>query len=286
MAQAEWTDAFVRRLAELRWVEGKTVAIEYRWLAGDFERAPSIMAELVSRKVDVIVTHSTPSALAAKQATSGIPIVFASAGDPVGNGIVASLARPTGNVTGLSVASSVLAAKMVELLRELLPNLRRLAILFHVGNPVTALQTNEVKAAADKFGFELAVIEICRAEEIARAIEALQARADALIVPSTPLYNNNRDEINSAALKARLPTIYFDRIYVEAGGLMSYGPNWPGMWRRAADYVDKILRGAKPADLPVERPMTYSLTINSKTADALGVKLTWAMLVRVDELIE
>jgi putative ABC transport system substrate-binding protein len=285
-AQAQWTAAFVQRLRELGWVEGQTVAIEYRWVEGRFQRSPAIIAEFVRLKVDVIVTHSTPNVLAAKQGTSVIPIVFPSAGDPVGNGLVTSLARPGGNVTGLSVQSSELAQKLVQLLRDLLPNLGRLAILYHVGNPVTELQTDAVKAAAGKFGFDVAIVEIRRAEEIAPAIEALKGRIDALIVPSEPLYNTNRIRINSLALGAQLPTIYFDRVYVETGGLMSYGPNWRSIWRRAAELVDKILRGAKPADIPVEQPTTFELVINVKTAKALGLSLPRIMLARADELIE
>jgi len=183
-AQAKWTTAFVQRLHELGWVEGQTVAIEYRWVEGRSERSPAIIAEFVRLKVDVIVTHATPNVLAAKQVTSVVPIVFPSAGDPVGNKLVTSLARPGGNVTGLSVQSSDLAQKVVELLRELLPNLRRLAILYHIGNPVTALQTDAVKSAAGRFGLDVAIVEVRRAEDIAPAIEALKDRAEALIVPS------------------------------------------------------------------------------------------------------
>jgi len=285
-AQSQWTAAFVQRLRELGWIEGQTVAIEYRWAEGRFERSPPIIAEFVRLKVDVIVTHSTPNVVAAKQATSVIPIVFPSAGDPVGNGLVTSLARPGGNVTGLSVQSSELAQKLVQLLRDLLPSLGHLAILYHVGNPVTELQTDAVKAAADKFGVDVDVVQMRRAEEIAPAIEGLKGRIDALIVPSEPLYNANRIQINSLALGAQLPTIYFDRIYVETGGLMSYGPNWPSIWRRAAELVDKILRGAKPADIPVEQPTTFELVINMKTAKALGLSLPRIMLARADELIE
>ena len=219
-AQAKWTTAFVQRLHELGWVEGQTVAIEYRWVEGRSERSPAIIAEFVRLKVDVIVTHATPNVLAAKQVTSVVPIVFPSAGDPVGNGLVTSLARPGGNVTGLSVQSSDLVQKAVQLLRELLPNLGRLAILYHIGNPVTALQTDAVKLAASRFGLDVAIAEVRRAEDIAPAIEALKDRAEALIVPSEPLYNTNRIQISSWALKAQLPTIYFDRVYVETGGLI------------------------------------------------------------------
>ena len=248
-AQAQWTAAFVQRLRELGWVEGQTVAIEYRWGEGRSERSPEIIAEFVRLKVDVIVTHATPNVLAAKQVTSVVPIVFPSAGDPVGNRLVTSLARPGGNVIGLSVQSSELAPKVVELLRDLLPNLGRLAMMYHIGNPVTALQTDAVKAAAGRFGLDVAIVEVRRAEDIA-AIQALKGRADALIVPREPLYNTNRIQINSWALRAQLPTIYFDRLYVETGGLMSYGPNWPSLWRRAAEVVNKILHGTNP---PISR---------------------------------
>jgi putative ABC transport system substrate-binding protein len=285
-AQAQWTVAFVQRLRELGWVEGQTVAIEYRWVEGRFERSPAVIAEFVRLNVDVIVTHATPNVLAAKQVTSAIPIVFASAGDPVGNELVTSLARPGGNVTGQSVRSADLAQKLVELLRELLPNLRRLAILSHIGNVVTSLQVNAVQAAARSFGLDVAIVEIGGAEDIAPAIEKLKARSDALIVPSEPLYNTNRIQISSLALRAGLPTIYFDRVYVETGGLMSYGPNWPSMWRRTAEFVDKILRGAKPADIPVEQPMTFAFVINLKTAKALGLTVPRISLARADELIE
>jgi len=285
-AQAQWTTAFVQRLRELGWVEGQTVAIEYRWVEGRFERSPAIIADFVRLKVDVIVTHATPNVVAAKQVTSVIPIVFASAGDPVGNKLVTTLAHPGGNVTGLSVQSSELAQKVVELLRDFLPKHDRLAMMYHVGNPVTALQTDAVKAAAGRFDLNVAIVEVRRAEDIAPAIEALKGRADVLIVPSEPLYNTNRIQINSWALRAQLPTIYFDRVYVETGGLMSYGPNWPSLWRRAAEMVDKILRGAKPADIPVEQPRTFELVTNLKTAKALGLAIPESFLLRADEVIE
>ena len=285
-AQAQWTAAFVQRLRELGWVEGQTVTIEYRWVEGRFERSPAIIAEFVRLKVDVIVTHATPNILAAKQVTSVVPIVFPSAGDPVGNKLVTSLARPGGNVTGLSVQSSELAPKVVELLRDFPPKHGRLAMMYHIGNPVTELQTDAVKAAAGRFGLDVAIVEVRRAEDIAPAIEALKGRADALIVPSEPLYNTNRIQINSWALRAQLPTIYFDRVYVETGGLMSYGPNWPSLWRRAAEVVDKILRGAKPADIPVGQPRTFELVINLKTAKALGLAIPESFLLRADEVIE
>jgi ABC-type uncharacterized transport system substrate-binding protein len=285
-AQAKWTAAFVQRLRELGWVEGQTVAIEYRWAEGRSARSADFIAEFVRLKVDVIVTHATPNIVAAKQVTSVIPIVFASAGDPVGNALVASLARPGGNVTGLSVQSSELAQKVVQLLRELLPTLGHLAVLSRPDSPVTALQTDAVRAAAGRFGLDVAVAEVRSAEDIEPAIAALKGRSEALFIASDPLFNTNRTRINALTLTARLPTIYVDRLYVETGGLMSYGPNWMSMWRRSADFVDKILRGAKPADIPVEQPTTFELVINLKTAKALGLSLPRMLLVRADELIE
>lgn len=285
-AQAQWTAAFVQRLRELGWVEGQTVAIEYRWAEGRFERSAEIIAEFVHLKVDVIVTHATANVATAKRVTSVIPIVFPSAGDPVGNSLVASLARPGGNITGLSVQSPDLATKVVDLLRELLPNLGRLAALSRTSNPVTVLQTDAVRATAGRVGLDVAIAEIRGAEDLVPAIEALKGRTEALFVASDPLFNTNRIQINASALRAQLPTIYLDRLYVETGGLMSYGPSWPSMWRRAADFVDKILRGAKPADIPVEQPTTFELVINIKTAKALGLTLPRMLLVRADELIE
>ena len=270
-AQGQWTAAFVQRLRELGWIEGRTVAIEYRWAEGRSERFAEIAAEFVRLKVDVIVTSGTAAVLAAKQATSVIPIVFAVAGDPVGTGLVASLARPGGNVTGLSIQQTDLAGKRLELLREVVPGLRRLAILANVGNPAAVLEMGEVQAAARTLGLEVATFEIRRAEDIAPAFEALKGRADALYVCADPLVITNRIRINTLALGARLPTMHGVREYVEAGGLMSYGPNFPDLFRRAADYVDKILRGAKPADLPVEQPTKFDLVINLTTAKALGL---------------
>ncbi len=281
-AQAQWTAAFVQRLHELGWVEGQTVTIEYRWAEGRFERTPAIIAEFVR----LIVTHATANIVAAKQVTSVIPIVFPSAGDPVGNGLVASLARPGGNITGLSVMGSDLANKVIDMLRDLLPNLGHLAVLSHIHNPVTMLQRDAFRAAAGRFGIDVATVEIRRAEDIAPGIEGLKGHAEAMFSTSDPLFNTNRIQINTSALRARLATIFLDRLYVESGGLMSYGPRWPSMWRRAAEFVDKILRGAKPADIPVEQPTTFELVINVKTAKALGLTLPRRLLARADELIE
>jgi putative ABC transport system substrate-binding protein len=285
-AQSQWTAAFVQRLRELGWSEGRNVAIEYRWAEGRSERFAEIAAEFVRLKVDVVLTHNTPPVLEAKRATSLIPIVFATAGDPVGSGIVASLARPGGNVTGLSSQQPDTAGKRLELLRELVPGLHRLGILTDVGNPYAALDVNEVRGAARTLGLEVDTFEIRRAEDIVPAFEALEGRAQALYVLTVPLLFANRVRINTLALATRLPTMHGVREYVEAGGLLSYGPNWPHMWSRAADYVDKILRGAKPADLPVEQPTKFELVINLKTAKALGLAIPESFLLRANEVIE
>jgi putative tryptophan/tyrosine transport system substrate-binding protein len=253
---------------------------------GRTERFAEIADEFVRLKVDVILTHNTQPALAAKQATSVIPIVMATAGDPVGTGIVASLARPGGNVTGLSSQGPDTAGKRLELLREIVPRLHRLAALADVGNPFTALELAELQGAARIFAIEFATFEIRRAEDVAHAFESLRGHAHALYVPPNPIMFVNRTRINTLARAARLPTMYNVREYVEAGGLMSYGPNWPHMWRRAADFVDKILRGAKPSDLPVEQPTKFELVVNLTTAKALGIEVPPTLLARADEVIE
>jgi putative tryptophan/tyrosine transport system substrate-binding protein len=278
--------AFVARLRELSWVDGRNVAIEVRWAEGRSERFAEIAAEFVRRKVDVILTHNTPPVLAAKQATSVIPIVFATAGDPVGIGVVASLARPGGNVTGLSGEATDTAGKRLELLREVVPGLRQLAILANVDSAYTTLELSQVRPAARMLGLEATVFEIRRTDDLAPAFEALKGRADALYVIPDPVTIVNRVRISTLALGARLPTIYAVREPVEAGGLMSYGPNWPHMFRRAADFVDKILRGAKPGDIPVEQPSKFDLVINLTTAKALGIEIPPTLLARADEVIE
>ena len=285
-AASEWVAAFVQRLRELGWMEGRTITIEYRWSEGRAERFAQIAAEFVRLKVDVILTSGTPEVLAAKQATSVIPIVFATAGDPVGNGLVASLARPGGNVTGMSLQSNDTAGKRLELLREVVPSLRRLAILANVGNPFSVLELGEAQAAARTLGLEVDTLEIRRPEDIAPAFEALKGRAQALYVCTDGLVNANRIRINTLALSVRLPTMHGYRDYVEAGGLMSYGANLPDLFRRSADYVDKILRGAKPADIPVEQPTKFDLVINLTTAKALGLDVPSSLLARADEVIE
>jgi putative tryptophan/tyrosine transport system substrate-binding protein len=278
--------AFVQRLRELGWIEGRNVAIEVRWASARNERFVEIAAEFIRLKVDVILTHTTPPTLAAKQATSVIPIVFATAGDPVGSGIVASLARPGGNVTGLSSQGTDAVGKRLELLRAIMPALRRVAVLANVSSAFAALEKDEVQAVARTLDLEPAAFDIRRGEDIAPAFAALKGRADALYIVLDPVTLSNRVRINTLALGARLPTMYTVRELVEAGGLMSYGPNWSNQFRRAGDYVDKILRGAKPGDLPVEQPTKFDLVVNVTTANALGLEVPPTLLARADEVIE
>jgi ABC-type uncharacterized transport system substrate-binding protein len=284
--QSQWVAAFAQRLRELGWMDGRTIAIEYRWAEGRTERAAEIAAEFVRRKVDVIVTSGTGMVLAAKQATSVIPIVFAAAGDPVGTGLVTSLARPGGNATGLSSQTAETAGKRLELLREIVPGLGRLAILANVDNPVNVLDMREVQAAAHTLGLEVITLEIRRAEDIVPAFEALNGRAEALYVVFDALVTTNRFRINTLALAARLPTMHTGRELVEVGGLMSYGPNFLDLFRRVADYTNKILRGTKPADIPVEQPTKFDLIINLTTAKVLGLAIPESFLLRTDEVIE
>ena len=284
-AQSQWTAAFVQRLRELGWIEGRNVAIEYRWAEGRDQRYAEIAAEFVRLKVDLVLTAGS-AASALKQATSIIPVVFAAVNEPVVIGLVASLARPGGNVTGLSLQAPDLAGKRLELLREVVPDLRRLAILGNVDNPGSVLEMREAQATAGTLGLEVATAEIRRAEDIVPAFESLSGRADTLYVCSDPLINTNRTRISILAVGARLPTMHGFREHVEAGGLMSYGANFPDLFRRAADYVDKILRGAKPADIPVEQPTKFDLVVNLITAKALGLAVSPMLLARADEVIE
>jgi putative tryptophan/tyrosine transport system substrate-binding protein len=284
-AWSAYITAFAERLRALGWIEGRTIAIEYRWSEGRPDRVAEIAAEFVRLKVDVIVTNG-PAVATLKQATSVIPIVFAVALDPVGGGLVASLAQPGGNVTGQSTQQSDLAGKRVELLRDVVPRLRRLAIILNVGYPSAVLEMGEVQAAARALGIEVATLEIRRAEDIAPAFTALKGQVDALYVVVDALVVANLARINILAVGARLPTMFNTRAYVKAGGLMSYGPNLSDLFRRAADMVDKILRGAKPADIPVEQPTKFDLIINLTTAKALGLEIPATLLARADEVIE
>jgi len=278
-----WFAELVRRLHELGWIENRNIAFAYRWGEGRGERYGEIAAELVQSKVDVIVT-TAPALPAVQRATSVIPIVFALSGDPVATGFVASLARPGGNATGLSMLSTDTAGKRLELLREVVPGIRRLAIMVNLGFIDAVQEGGQAETAARALGFDVVKLEIRRPQDIASSFESL--KVDALYVTGDPLFNANRIRLNTFALSARLPTIYPFRELVEAGGLMSYGVNIPDLFRRAAGYVDRILRGAKPADLPVEQPNKFDLIVNLTTAKALGITIPESFLVRADEVIE
>jgi ABC-type uncharacterized transport system substrate-binding protein len=284
-AGSRWLSAFVQRLRDLGWIEGRTVAIEYRWAEGRYERYSELAAELVQLKVDVIVTPAAGAA-AAKQVTSVIPIVFYLATDPIGMGLVASLARPGGNVTGLSNQEVELAGKKIELLREVVPHLRHLAILANVGNPQAVLSIGEAQTAAGKLGLQVTTAGIRRPEDLAPAFDAIKGRADALYVVGDGLQVTQRVRINTLALGLHLPAMLPTREDVEVGGLMSYGANFPDLFRRTAEFVDKILRGAKPGEIPVEQPTKFDLAINLTTAKAFGLEVPATLLARADEVIE
>jgi putative ABC transport system substrate-binding protein len=286
LAEGERAAAFARRLHDLGWIEGRTIAIEYRWADGRNDRLAEIAGEFAQLKVDIIVTGGTPAVMAAKQATSVIPIVFAAVGDPVGVGFVASLARTGGNITGVSALTADLAGKRLGLLREVISNLGRLAIMANVGNPLVALELGELQAAARPLGLQLDTLEIRRPQDIASTLDAVKGRTDALYVCQDLVTRANRLRINTLALAARLPVMHASREFIEAAGLISYGPNFPDLYRRTADYVDKILRGAKPADLPVEQPTKFELVVNLTTAKALGLEIPATLLARADEVIE
>ena len=277
--------AFKHRLNELGWIEGRSVIIEYRPADGLIERASEIASEFVGLKVNVILTSGDAQGLAAKRATSGIPIVIAIVGDPVGDGLVTSLARPGGNVTGLSMVQPETAGKRLEMLREILPNLRQVGILGNVANAGAATELKVAQDAAHKLNLDTITLEIRRGEDIPAAIASLGG-ADALYVCVDPVVNSNRDRINALALEALLPVMHSFRDNVEAGGLISYGPDILVMYRRAADLVDKILRGTKPGDIPVEQPTKFELVINLKTAKALGLTIPPTLLARADAVIE
>jgi putative ABC transport system substrate-binding protein len=279
-------DAFVQRLGELGWIEGRNIVIEYRWADGQFERLAGFAADFVQQKVDIIVAEGTAAVVAAKQMTATIPIVFPLAGDPIGNKLVASLGRPGGNVTGLSIQSTDLAPKRLELFREMVPSLTRLAIMANVNSPNTMLEVGEVQATARSLGLDATVVEVRRAEDIAPAFEAIKGRVDAVYIAPDPLVLSNRVRINALALGLRLPTMYAYRDYVETGGLMSYGPNLTILFRRTGDFVNGILHGAKPSELPIEQPTKFDLVVNLATAKALGLTIPESFVLRADEVIE
>jgi ABC-type uncharacterized transport system substrate-binding protein len=280
-----WTAAFVQRLRELGWIEDRTIAIEYRWAEGRHERVAEIAAELIRRKVDAIVTAG-PAVAIVKQATSDIPIVFAIENDPIGGGLAASLSRPGGNVTGLSNQSADLSSKRLELLREIVPTLYRLAVIFNVGYHAAVQEASDVQAAARRLSIEVATFGIRQAADVAPAFEVVTNKADALYVVGDALTTANRTRIITFALSERLPAIFSTRDHVQAGGLVSYGPNYPALFRRTAELVDKILRGAKPGDIPIEQPTKFDLVLNLTTAKALRLAVPKTLLARADEVIE
>ena len=280
---SSWTAAFVTRLRELGWTTGETIDVEYRWAGGSPERVSDFTAEFLRRNVDVIVTYGSAAAVV-MQATTTIPVVLAVVSDP-GAGLFASLVRPSGNVTGISIQQSELIGKRLDLLREVVPHLRRLVIMANAGYAMTMLEAKKAKAMAQALGLEAALIEIWQSEDIAAGFEAIRGKADALYVVSDALIAANRTLIATLALSARLPTMLSYGDYVAAGGLMSYGPNFANLFRQAADMVDKILRGTKPGDIPIEQPSKFELVINLETAKALGVTVPESLLANADRVI-
>ena len=280
-------EAFRQGLRDLGYVEGQNIVVEYRWAEGRAERLPMLAAELVSLKVDVIVASGTPAPLAAKNATKTIPIVMASAGDPVGSGLVAGLARPGGNVTGQSTLTPDLGRKRLQLIKELLPGVSRVAVLWNAANPYTVLQVREIEAAARTLRVQTQSLEVRGPDDFERVLPtAISGGAGALVVVEDPLTVSYRMRIVSFASQRRLPAMYGFREFAEAGGLMAFGANLPDLYRRVAIYVDKILKGAQPADLPVEQPTKFDLVINLKTAKALGLTIPPSLLARADQVIE
>ena len=283
-------EAFRQGLRDLGYVEGRNVVIEYRSAEGKYERLPALAADLVALKVDVIVVTSTPAALAAKQATRTIPIVLAWAADPVGSGLVTSLARPGGNITGLSFLVPELVGKRLELLKQAVPGVTRVAALWHPGDAPERTEKDMLKeadVAARALGVRLQVVEARGPEDFDRAFSDMtRARADAVTVQSTNIFFIERRRLVDLAAKNRLPAMYLTREFVDAGGLMAYGPNVADLFRRAATYVDKILKGTKPGDLPVEQPTKFELVINLKTAKALGLTIPQSLLGRADQIVQ
>jgi ABC-type uncharacterized transport system substrate-binding protein len=279
-----WVEAFARRLSELGWTDGRNVKIEYRWAAGDVRQTTEFAAELVRQKVDVIVT-SASGVNAAKQATSTIPIVFAAYGDAVASGIAESLARPGGNVTGLSIQPAELSSKRLELLKDIIPNVRRLAAMVN-SKVVSREELIGIRTASAKLNIEANILEVQTADDIDAAMATLTSQTDALYVYSEPLTNANKSKIIKAATAAKIPTIFGFREFVDAGGLISYGPNFTDLFERAAEFTDKILRGATPANMPIQQPVKFDLIINLKAAKALGLNISETVLTRADEVIE
>jgi putative tryptophan/tyrosine transport system substrate-binding protein len=282
----DWVIAFLNRLHQLGWVENRNLVIEYRWAEGRTERYAEIVAEFVRLKVDVIVTYGTAAAQQAKKATTSIPIVFAGAGDPVGAGLVASLARPGSNTTGLSLQQTDSGPKRLELLREIAPRVARLGIMANVGSLGAVLDRDEARSIANSLGLQTTAFDITRRDDIAPSFGAIKGRVDALYIVTDPMIFTNRRSIHALAVEVRLPTICTYREYATAGCLISYGPSYPDLFRRAAEYVDKILRGTKPDQIPVEQPTRFDLVLNLTTAKAIGLTVPPSLLARADEVLE
>jgi putative tryptophan/tyrosine transport system substrate-binding protein len=281
------TSAFRKGLQELGYVEGKNYVIEYRSTDGFPERFPQLASELVRLPVDLIVTRGTPAALAARDATTTIPVVMASSGDPVGVGLVASLAHPGGNITGLSSYGTELAAKRIELVRELLPGISRVALLADMSNPAYSLQWTEIERAARVLGLHAELLDVRSVSDIGRAFEVAVARQiGAIVVASDTVVQTNRQMIVDLAAQNRLPVFYSSREFVDAGGLISFRVSYFKLYFRGASFVDKIFKGAKPGDIPIEQPTTLEMVINLKTAKALGLTIPPSIMVRADEVIE
>jgi putative ABC transport system substrate-binding protein len=279
--------AFWERLRELGYVEGENLVVERLWSEGRYDRLPALMAEMVSRKVDVLVTYSTPAALAAKNATTTIPIVGATMGEPVRTGLVASLARPGGNLTGLSVGwADGIGGKWLECLQETVPHLSTVAVITNPDNPVLRDLAKDVTAIARTRRLKVRIIEVRQPEALDHAFEQARRQAQAVLVLQDPVTVGNQRRVTALAAKHRLPAVYTLRDFVDAGGLMAYGPDLPVLYRRAAEYVDKILKGANPADLPIEQPTQYVFVVNLKTARSLGIRIPQSILVRADEVIQ
>ena len=285
--EANLVGPFRDGLRDLGYVEGQNILIEYRWAEGKYERFPALIAELIASKVDVIVTAGTPATQAYQKARTSIPLVMVAVGDPVGTGIVASLSRPGGNITGLTSISPELESKRIELLREVVPKLSHIAVLWNPKNAFHAIENKQVETAAAALRMKVLYLGVEVQEQIGNAFaQILKERPGALLVLADRVFLHNRALIMDFAAKHRLPGVYAYLELVEAGGLMSYGPSYADMHRRAATYVDKILKGAKPAELPVEQPTKFELVINLKTAKAIGVKIPESLLLRADEVIE
>jgi putative ABC transport system substrate-binding protein len=286
-ANSERIEAFRQGLRELGYVEGKNIVIEYRYAEGKLDRLPALATELVRLKVDVVVTAGPAATRPAKEATNTIPIVMGQDTDPVGNGFVASLARPGGNITGLSNLAPELSGKRLELLKEIVPKLSRVAVLANSNEPGNAQNLKEVELAAGALGIKPQFLNVTSPKDIETAFRAAgKGRAEAVLVLASPVLNSRRTQIVDLAVKSRLPAIYYQIEYVDDGGLIYYGPSIPEMFRRAATYVDKILKGAKPADLPVEQPTKFEFIINLKAAKQIGLTIPPNVLARADKVIK